>query len=324
EKVQYALDEARLLILGAQVLLGFQYRAVFESGFSRLSLHAQFLKLGGLTLLLIALVLLIWPGAYHRIVVGGEDTEDVHEFTTHVMEFALLPFALALGIDMFVAAEKTAGLWAGIVAGTFVGLMALTCWYGIEAVARMRRKTEIEENESMKADNKASNTNAKLKDKIEHVLTETRVVLPGAQALLGFQLVAILTDGFEKLPELSKYVHLASLFMVAATIVLLMTPAAYHRIVERGEETENFHRFASRVLLAAMVPLALGVCGDFFVVVLKITDSTELAVSGFALMLTLFYGLWFGLTVYWRKVRRQTAQADTSYGRRRQTADKAA
>ncbi len=26
----------------------------------------------------------------------------------------------------------------------------------------------------------------KLRDKIEHVLTETRVVLPGAQALLGF------------------------------------------------------------------------------------------------------------------------------------------
>lgn len=37
DKVQNALDEARLLILGTQVLLGFQYRAAFERGFDKLS-----------------------------------------------------------------------------------------------------------------------------------------------------------------------------------------------------------------------------------------------------------------------------------------------
>jgi len=64
-------------------------------------------------------------------------------------------------------------------------------------------------------------------------------------------------DGFEKLPNLLKYVHLISLCLTAVSIILLMTPAAYHRIVERGEETEHFHRFARKTLLAAMAPLAL-------------------------------------------------------------------
>lgn len=64
----------------------------------------------------------------------------------------------------------------------------------------------------------------KLKDKIKHVLTEARVVLPGAQALLGFQLITFLMDGFEKLPNLLKYVHLISLCLTAVSIILLMTP----------------------------------------------------------------------------------------------------
>ena len=37
---------------------------------------------------------------------------------------------------------------------------------------------------------------AKLKDKVDDALTEARVVLPGAQALLGFQFAAMLAPGF--------------------------------------------------------------------------------------------------------------------------------
>ncbi len=61
------------------------------------------------------------------------------------------------------------------------------------------------------------------------MLTEARVVLPGVQALLGFQLAATLVDAFERLPESSKHLHLAGLRCLAIATVLLITPAAYHR-----------------------------------------------------------------------------------------------
>jgi hypothetical protein len=107
-------------------------------------------------------------------------------------------------------------------------------------------------------------------------------------------------DGFDTLPDVSRYIHLISLCLIAASIILLMTPAAYHRIVERGEESEQFHDFAGRILLAAMATLGLGVCGDLFVVAWKVTESIELASAAAVLMLALSYGLWFGLTSYWR------------------------
>jgi hypothetical protein len=132
--------------------------------------------------------------------------------------------------------------------------------------------------------------------------------------------VTILMEAFDTLPELSKYVHLASLGSIAVSVILLMTPAAHHRIVEKGEDTERFHRFASHTLLAAMVPLALGICGDLFVVTWKVTQSFEFSVTSSAATLVLFFSLWFGLPGYWRRstisAKRWPEQRDASAAQR--------
>lgn len=144
---------------------------------------------------------------------------------------------------------------------------------------------------------------AELSDKIRHVLTETRVVLPGTQALLGFQLIVLLMDGWDKLPQSSQRVHLAALTATAISAIWLMTPAAYHRIVEGGEETERFHQCASKYLLAAMVVLALGIVGDYYVVARQITGSVGLSAAAAGFLLALFYGLWFVLPLVTRRLK---------------------
>ena len=142
-----------------------------------------------------------------------------------------------------------------------------------------------------------------LNDKIKHVLTEARMVLPGAQALLGFQFVTMVLDDFDRLPESSKQVHLISLLATALSTVLLMAPAAHHRIVEQGSNTEAFHRLAGRYIVWSMVPLAVGITGDFYVVMRKVTDSVTLAATSAAVLLAISYGLWFGYTLYLRSSR---------------------
>jgi hypothetical protein len=299
DKVQTGLDEARMLILGSQVLLGFQFRSAFEPGFERLPEYARLMKFGGLCLMVIAIGLLMWPGAFHQVAEQGEDTPRMHRFTSGVMEVALLPFAFGFGIDMFVAGDKLMGLTAGIISGLAGTLVALFFWYGLGAISKDKYAPQIREIREMeKQDGGSEQSGTKLKDKIKHVLTEARVVLPGAQALLGFQFATFLMDGFDKLPESSKYIHFASLALVGLSITLLMTPAAYHRIVEKGEETEHFHRFSGRMLLSAMVPLALGIAGDLFVVARKITESAAFAAAASMTMIAIFFGLWFGYTAY--------------------------
>lgn len=302
QKVQNALDEGRILILGAQVLIGFQFRSTFEPGFDKLSASHQYLKMGALWLMLVVFALLIWPAAYHRIIAKGEDTEELHRFATRVIGAALLPFALALGIDLYATTRRFLGPPSGLLLGIAVSLAALFFWYGFEFIARARRAPEKEKQSMKHKDDKPGRT--KLEEKIRHVLTETRMVLPGAQALLGFQFAIILLESFDKLPASLKYLHLTSLVLVALSTILLIMPAAYHRIVEKGEETEQLHRLASWTVLAAMVVLALGICGDFFVVVSKVTGSLPLSISTTLGMLALFCTLWFGFTL-WRRKRHQ-------------------
>ncbi|HEX7313652.1 MAG TPA: DUF6328 family protein [Pyrinomonadaceae bacterium] len=310
DKVENALNEARMLVLGAQVLVGFQFRSVFEPGFDQLPLPSQLLKMLALGLLLVAVALIISPAAYHRLVEQGEDTHAIHRYTSRLMSFALLPFSLGLGLDLYVAVQKVVGWKVGVAAGLFGTLLAASFWYGLEFYMRRERKGEIEaakgESEMSEQRDGKQDEKGKLTDKIKHVLTECRVVLPGSQALLGFQFICVLTESFDKLPALSKYLHLASLGLNAIAIVLLITPAAYHRLVEEGEETEHFHRFASKVLIAALVPLALSLAGDVYVVVQKVSDSQLLSVVSALVILAVFWELWFGLTLY-RRTQRQYA-----------------
>jgi hypothetical protein len=294
-KIKVAMDESRMLILGASVLLGFQYRAPFEPAFVNLPASSQYLKLVGLLLMLISITLIISPGAYHRIVWEGHDSPDIQEFSTRVMDFALLPFLLTLGIDFYSVTGRFLGTTGGVICGTLIATVAMTFWY---LPGLIWRDGNSRSRNNSKRGVKLEKT--PLKDRVEQVLTEARVVLPGVQTLLGFQLATMLMDGFDKLPQSSKYVHLISLILMGLCVVLLMTPATYHRIVERGEDSESFHRIASGLLLMVMIPLPLGICGDLFVVLRKVTGSMSVSIGTSLLFLAFFYSFWFGLPAYRR------------------------
>jgi len=134
---------------------------------------------------------------------------------------------------------------------------------------------------------------APLHARIEQMLTEARVILPGAQALLGFQLVIVLTSAFEKLPETSRLVHGVALLFVALTVILLITPAALHRIVWAGEDSEAFLRTGGRLTTAALAPLALGMTGDAYVVFTRLADSSSLGMAAALAVVGVLLGLWF-------------------------------
>src|SRR5439155_15211035 len=117
KKVKTALDETRMLILGAQILLGFALRGVFADAFDTLPPHARYLEAVGLGLMVVVIALLIAPEPYHRIVEGGSDTGAFHDLVTDIAGLALLPFALALGIDIYLAAERVLGAMPASAAG---------------------------------------------------------------------------------------------------------------------------------------------------------------------------------------------------------------
>jgi len=257
-----------------------------------------------------AVGLLIAPGAFHQLAEGGSDSRRVVQYTNRIASLAMLPFAVGIGIDVYIATQVVLGAPPALSAGIAASAFALMSWYGIEWTLRLSGRRQEERNVQDESE-------TDLSTRIRHVLTEARVVLPGAQALLGFQFAAVLTEAFEKLPKMSQYVHLASLGLIAVCIVLLMAPAAYHRIVERGEDTNRVHTFSSVMVVCALIPLALGISGDVYVVLVKVLQSTTaaLALSGISLMF--FYVLWFGVTLALRRRRAERRGSSVPVGETR-------
>lgn len=290
-QVKHALNEARMLVLGVQVLLGFELRAFFEPRFDALSSAERWLKLVGFCTLLGVLGVLLTCAARHRLVEGGRDSVAFHRFVQRCLEIALFPLGLALGLEIALAAARMARPGLAALAGSLTAGAALSLWYLLPLLRRDGPQPPAEEDVM----NETS-----LEDRIQQVLMEARVVLPGAQALLGFQLAIFLAQDFDKLSSLTRGVHFASLLFVGAATMLLMAPAAWHRIVEHGEDTERLHDFASRMVLLSLACLAFGFAGEMFVVARKLTASTGLASGAAAAVLAVLLGLWFGLTSWIR------------------------
>src|SRR5215469_7046239 len=276
KKIRLALDETRILILGAQILLGFQFRAVFSDRYEELHTTLRYLDAIAILPMICVVALLITPGPYHRIVQNGEDSRSFHGLVTTIADLALVPFAIALGLDVVVTFGHLFGEVSGLVAGITAGVVAIGFWYGFPLVKRWHN---CEQENAMTACPAERSSATPLDVKIEQMLTEARVILPGAQALFGFQLAIVFARSFANLSAVSMIVHAASLLLVTLTVVLLMAPAAYHRLVYAGEASADMYRVGSALVTAATVPSALGLAGDTYVVMTKITTSQAIAVS---------------------------------------------
>jgi hypothetical protein len=298
DKIQDSLDETRMLVLGSEILVGFEFTAHFQDGFSDLPEISGIANTAGLGLMLIVISFLLAPCAFHQFAARGEDSASVHRFTTRIMTCALLPFAVALGFTLYIPAERIAGHVAASALALAVIVFAGILWYGPAMLNKER--------ENMRSSSGMGSTS--IHDKIRQALTEARVIIPGNQALLGFQFAVILQRGFTALAMWLQWIHLISLGFITISTLLLMTPAAFHRLAEHGEETPRFYRVAHLMVLLSLPPLALGVCGDFFIVLFKVSNNSRISVAGGGLMLSLFLGMWFVYPAIWRSRRRTLRQ----------------
>jgi hypothetical protein len=124
-------------------------------------------------------------------------------------------------------------------------------------------------------------------------IEEARMVLPGMQALFGFQLIAVFNERFRQLPEFDQALHFLAVILIAIAIALIMTPAAYHRQTEQDTVSEFFLKLTSWLIAIAMLPLMAALCLEIYLLgILIIVDPAPSAAIAGAL-LVVFAGLWF-------------------------------
>ena len=192
--------------------------------------------------------------------------------------------SIALAFDVFIAMDRIAGTAWGAGSGAAFFVLAMLFWFGPAFVTK-RRKQPMARTKSPKP--------TPLETQVEQLLTEARVIIPGAQALLGFQLTVTLTRAFQQLPADAKLLHAAALFCVGVAVVLLMAPASLHRISFAGEDDPEFLRIASMFVIAAPAPVALGIALDTYVAAGRALESASGAAAMAITTAVVLFGLWY-------------------------------
>jgi Family of unknown function (DUF6328) len=279
-KVKTALDETRLLILGVQVLLGFEFQSFFQDGFDQLSPVSKLLSVTGLGLVILSTALLVIPSMQHRLVEQGQSTVRLIRAASFYAGLALAPLAASLGLAAYVVIGRHFGLTVGVASAVILAGLAVFGWFGFELLIGLETGGK-----------RMAESETPLATKIEQLLTEARVIIPGAQALFGFQFIAMLTSGFDRLPQSAKIIHAVALCLIAINVVLLMTPAALHRLSFGGEDTPSFLKMGSALVIAAPIFLAGGIAAELYVVVQKVFGDGGWigSLAGFLLLMLLWY-----------------------------------
>jgi hydrogenase-4 membrane subunit HyfE len=135
-----------------------------------------------------------------------------------------------------------------------------------------------------------------LNDAARHLLNECRMVLPGIQALFGFQLIALFQPSFaQRLSEREQQLHLVAIVLVVLAIALVMAPAAVHRQHAQRVMTRQFVTMSSRLLLTSMLVLATALLIEVHLVAEVILGAHGASIVLVSALGAVFGALWLVL-----------------------------
>ena len=124
------------------------------------------------------------------------------------------------------------------------------------------------------------------------LLAEMRVAITGVQVLFAFLLTVPFSQRFGSLDAGERRVYFLAVLSAATSSLLLIAPAANHRLLFREGTKEHLLTAANRVVIAGLVTLALGIGLALYLVTTMVYGSgTAAVVSGLMAVLTVF--AWF-------------------------------
>lgn len=131
---------------------------------------------------------------------------------------------------------------------------------------------------------------------VGYMLEECRMVLPGIQALFGFQLIAVFSEGFQRSVDANgMLLHMAAIVFVALAIALIMTPAALQRQANPRSISERYLLTCSRLILASMVSLTSALVVETYLVAEALLRSPGASFACAAGVGVVFVVFWWGL-----------------------------
>ncbi len=132
------------------------------------------------------------------------------------------------------------------------------------------------------------------RERYRELLEELRTVMPGTQVLFAFLLTAVFSQRFQDLDRLGRRSFAAALLLAALAAVILMGPAAVHRISRPGHRPERL-KVSIRLQITGMAVLLASMTMVVFVAVRTIFGDTAIGVAFAAVTAGVGIAIWYVL-----------------------------
>ncbi|MTV41352.1 DUF6328 family protein [Duganella radicis] len=132
------------------------------------------------------------------------------------------------------------------------------------------------------------------------LLSETRILLPGAQMLSAFLVILPFNSGFAQIVHVEKLLFLATFFFSLTSLVLLSAPAIQHRLMRPLKDRARFKRVATRQIVAGAFALAIALVLGTDLVISEVFGATVGLIMS-ALMALLILCAWWLLPLYLKR-----------------------
>jgi hypothetical protein len=135
---------------------------------------------------------------------------------------------------------------------------------------------------------------------LSDMLSELRILLPGAQMLTAFLILLPFNGGARGVIEGQRYVFLATFFCALTSLVLLSAPAIQHRLMRPLISKARFKRMASSQIVAGSGALGVAFILGTNLVISEVFGPLLGIVSG-AIMAALILSVWWMLPMYLKR-----------------------
>ena len=132
------------------------------------------------------------------------------------------------------------------------------------------------------------------------MLSELRILLPGAQMLTAFLIILPFNGGFRHVVQAEKYVFLATFFFALSSLILLSAPAIQHRLMRPLNDRARFKRVATRQIVAGSLTLAFALVLGTNLVISEVFGGTVGYIAT-GVMGTLILCIWWLLPMHLKR-----------------------
>ncbi|WP_332878640.1 DUF6328 family protein [Massilia sp. S19_KUP03_FR1] len=135
------------------------------------------------------------------------------------------------------------------------------------------------------------------------MLSEQRILLPGAQMLTAFLIILPFNGGFQHIVHSEKLVFLGTFICSMTSLLLLSAPAIQHRVIRPLADRAAFKQLASKFIVAGALALAFAFTLATNLVISEVFGTVAgLAASGSIALLILV--LWWLLPMHLQRSSR--------------------